>query len=222
MLHEESDGKYRMGPNNIITSWFWVAGDPERPVRLFDLKAAFLSGEGVYHPDILASLDKDDDGDLSAGELRLDTEEKVAAVSARLRQVGAVNPRIKGEIQPYTHSHGVATGAFVMGGCRSCHSRTSRINQAVELSGFVPGGVLPEPVKDSHTKTVGTLQMTETGGLFFRPALDPHKLYIHGTLRPQWLDIIGILIVLASLAGVILHGGLRIVAAKKRGKKKDK
>ncbi len=216
LLHEEADGRYRLGPNNLMVSWFWEEGNPERPVRLVDLKAAITTADGSYHSDILAALDADGSGDLSTSELTLDTKKKVAAVAARLEQVGVVDPRIRGEIQPYTHSHGVAGRGFVMADCRSCHSRVSIINREIELAAFVPGGVLPESVKDSRTKLVGAFHLNETGNLMFRPALDPNELYIHGSLRPEWLDIIGIIIVLTSLAGVALHGGLRIVAARQR------
>jgi len=216
LLHEESDGQFRLGPNNIIVSWFWVEGNPQRPVRLIDIKKAFLTPEGAYHPDVLKALDVDDNGDLSVAERRLDTAEKVTAVALRLRQVGVVNPRIKGEIQPYTHSHGVAKGAFAMEDCRSCHSKKSRINREIELASYVPGDVMPEPVRDSNTKFIGGLYLGQESELTFRPALDPRELYIHGTLRPQWLDIIGILMVVGSIAGVGLHAGLRIASAKKR------
>ncbi len=216
LLHEESDGQFRLGPNNIIVSWFWVEGNPQRPVRLIDIKKAFLTPEGAYHPDVLKALDVDDNGDLSVVERRLDTAEKVTAVALRLRQVGVVNPRIKGEIQPYTHSHGVAKGAFAMEDCRSCHSKKSRINREIELASYVPGDVMPEPVRDSNTKFIGGLYLGQESELTFRPALDPRELYIHGTLRPQWLDIIGILMVVGSIAGVGLHAGLRIASAKKR------
>jgi hypothetical protein len=216
LLHEESDGRYRLGPNNIIVSWFWVAGNPERPVRLIDFKKAFLTPEGIYRPEILAALDVDDNGDLSVAECRLDTAEKVAAVAARLRQVGVVNPRIKGEIQPYTHSHGVARGGFAMNDCRSCHSKKSRINRKIELASYVPGDVMPEPVKDSNTKFIGELYLGQDSELTFRPTLDPKELYIHGTLRPQWLDIIGVLTVVGSIVGTGLHAGLRIAGTRKR------
>jgi hypothetical protein len=219
LFHEESDDRFRLGPSNIIVSWFWVEGSPERPVRLVDLKTAFLTADGAYHPKILDALDTDKSGNLSATELRLDTNRKVAAATQRLRQVGVVNPRIKGEIQPYTHSHGIAAGDFVMQNCSSCHSKKSRINEEIELASYVPGNVMPEPVKDSHTKLIGILHMTPDAKLAFRPNLDPKELYIHGTLRPQWLDIIGMLIVAGSIGGVGFHGALRITAARRRKKK---
>ncbi|MGD2268753.1 MAG: hypothetical protein PVI06_00020 [Desulfobacterales bacterium] len=216
LLHEELDGKYRLGPNNFITSWFWVAGNPERPLRLADLKMAFLTEKGEYHPEIVIALDENRSGDLSSHELRLDTEKKVMLIVAKLKKLGFDNPQIKGEIQPYTHSHSVVGGNFALRDCQVCHSENSRINQEVELAAYVPGGIIPEPVKDSHTKMLGTVQITQVGGLVFKPAIDPGEVYIHGTLRPLWIDMIGIAIVIGAIMGVIAHGALRILAVRKR------
>jgi hypothetical protein len=84
------------------------------------------------------------------------------------------------------------------------------------LAAYVPGGIIPEPVKDSHTKMLGTVQITQVGGLVFKPAIDPGEVYIHGTLRPLWIDMIGIAIVIGAIMGVIAHGALRILAVRKR------
>ena len=56
-------GEGKLTPCNLITSWFWVGGKPERPVRLYDLKKAYQKlvrlaqrarklghGEPVYVP----------------------------------------------------------------------------------------------------------------------------------------------------------------------------
>jgi len=146
----------------------------------------------------------------------LTTPEKVAAVTSRLEQLGAVSPRIRGEIQPYTLSHSVAGGSFVMKDCQFCHSRQSGINREIQLSAYVPDGVIPELVKDVRTQMVGNMQIQATGELVFQPALDPRELYIHGSLRPQWLDIIGMVMVTGSILGILLHGGLRFITALKR------
>ncbi|MFO7560153.1 MAG: hypothetical protein R6X10_15070 [Desulfobacterales bacterium] len=219
LFHETSDGRYRLAPNNLIVSWFWTEGNPRRPVRLLDLKTAYLTAEGHYHPDIVSALDSNKDGRLSLQELRLDTEAKVRTVSERLKKTGINNPRIQGEIQPYTHSHGVASRNFAMKDCRTCHSRTSRVNQAIPMAEFVPGSILPESVADSKTKMIGVIQTTQEGALVFKPGLDPSELYLHGTLRPQWLDIIGMIIVILSIIGVVLHGGLRMLRIGQKNKR---
>jgi hypothetical protein len=219
LFHETSGGQYRLAPNNLIVSWFWTEDNPKRPVRVLDLKAAYLTAEGNYHPDIITALDSNSDGKLSFQELKLDTETKVRAVTERLKKTGISNPRIQGEIQPYTHSHGVAGRNFAMKDCRACHSQTSRVNQVFTMAAFVPGLILPELVADSKTKLTGAIQTTRKGLLVFKPGLDPSELYLHGTLRPQWLDIIGMIIVILSVIGVMLHGGLRVLSTGQKNKR---
>jgi hypothetical protein len=219
LLHEETDGKLRLGPYNIIASWYWVEGKPPRPVRLFDLKKAFFENEAkrTYHPEILAALDANSDGTLDETELKLDNAVKVKAVAGRLRAVGVDNPRIKGELQPFTISHGIATGEFALSDCKECHSPNSRVNREVTLAGWAPGGVMPELVGDSQTLMQGEMTRAADGSLKFRPDLDPKVLYIHGTDRMRWMDLLGILSVVGVALGVGLHGALRVVAAR-RGK----
>ncbi len=221
LLHEEDDGSLKLGPHNIISSWFWVEGEPAQPVRLFDLRKAFLTDQGKYHPDVLAALDSDGDGDLSAGELRLDSAQKTEAIAARLRAVSVKNPRIQGEIQPYTLSHGVAAGEHAMNCCKCCHSDSSRVNTRIELADFAPGGALPTMVADAKTRMhgeliIGTAGSPGAGKLFFQPRLDPEKLYIHGTDHFRWLDIIGILVLLGTFLFIFIHGGLRIWTTRRR------
>ncbi len=75
----DADGRVRYVPHTLTTTWTWLGGRPERPVRPFDLRAALLGADGVHHPDVVAALDGDRDGRLAAAELVLDTPPKVAA-----------------------------------------------------------------------------------------------------------------------------------------------
>lgn len=216
--YQEKASVHRLSPTNLMTSWFWVGGEPERPVRLADLKRAFLAEDGTYRPEILAVLDADGDGALSGDELRLDAPEKVEGVAAALRSAGVDDPRIRGEIQPYTLSHGVATGPFALRDCRQCHSYDSRVDREMELSAYVPGGVVPQPVGDSDVNLRGGLSVDDRGRLTFRPEVDPQWLYIHGSDRMKWMDGLGILVLAGSFLGVGVHGGLRIVSTRRRKK----
>jgi hypothetical protein len=132
-----------------------------------------------------------------------------------LKSLAVDNPRIKGEIQPYTLSHGVVTGEFALHDCLACHSFNSRISEDIELSDHIPGDVIPEMVKDSQVKLYGDIS-NEKGTLVLKPSINPDEIYVHGTDRPMWLDILGILIVIGSVFGAAGHGGLRILASKKR------
>ena len=118
---QDTDSTASIAPYNLATSWYWVYGDPPRPVRLEDLKAAWLDGQ-AYQADVLAAFDQDADGNLSGAELRIDTPEKEALIAGRLQALGLENPRIVGEVQPYSINHNVAGGEWAVRDCQSCHS----------------------------------------------------------------------------------------------------
>ena len=91
LFRQDGDGKTRLAPHNVVTAWYWVYGDPVRPVRLQDLKAAWFDGE-VVAPDVLAALDADGDGVLAEAELVLDTAAKQEAIATRLAALGLLQP----------------------------------------------------------------------------------------------------------------------------------
>ena len=209
------DGDSQLAPYNLVTAWYWVYDDPTgpRPVRLQDLQAVYLKG-GTYLPEVVIALDSDGDGLLSEAELRLNTPEKVSVIATRLASIGLANPRIEGEIQPYSINHNVAEGEWATRDCRTCHSDGSRLTEPVTLAGVVPGGVQPEFVKDSNTRTTGTLAVT--GELLtYSPATRDQNLYVFGHNRVPWVDWTGGLFFLGVLGAVVAHGGLRFFSALK-------
>lgn len=215
LMHEEIDDRLRVGPHNLITSWYWIESEPPRPVRKRDLEKALFAEDG-YHPDVIAALDHNGDRSLSRAELRLDTQAKVDAVADRLKNVGVVEPRIRGEMQPYTVSHGVLAPSFAIRDCESCHGFDSRITRTAVLADYAPGGVAPSLVEDSTARIRGEIVVEETGRVVFHPSIDRTFMYVHGTNQLAVWDILGLLLVLGTLAGVIIHGGLRFVASRKR------
>ena len=69
------------------------------------------------------------DAALAETELVLDTAAKQAVIAARLAALGLPNPRIAGDVQPYTISHDVANGEWVTHECTACHGDDSRLVQ---------------------------------------------------------------------------------------------
>ena len=214
------DGDTQLAPYNLVTAWYWVYDDPNgpRPVRLQDLQAAYFEG-GTYAPDVLSALDSDGDGRLNDKELQLNSPEKVSVIAARLTSIGLANPRIAGEIQPYSINHNVAGGEWVTRDCRTCHRDGSRLTQPVTLAAGLPGGVLPEFVKDANTRTTGTLAVAGEG-LTYSPATRDQNLYIFGHNRVPWVDWVGGLFFLGVLGAVAGHGGLRFFSALKVPRRK--
>jgi thiosulfate reductase cytochrome b subunit len=217
LLRENLDGSIKLAPYNLISAWYWVAGDPGRPVSQELLAEAFLQGDG-YHADVIALLDGNNDGVLSSEELALDTEEKAAAIAARLSALGLVNPRIQAEIQPYSINHNVAGSEWALRDCTTCHTEDSRLTADVQLAAYVPGGVLPEFLPGNNALTNGELLVDETGALVFQSDLSEEGVYIFGHNNVGWIDWLGGLMVLGVLAGVTVHGGLRAWTARRRSK----
>jgi Ni/Fe-hydrogenase b-type cytochrome subunit len=215
LSRHETDGTTSLVPHNLVSAWYWVADDPERPVLLSDLRSAFLDGDD-YAPDVIRALDTNGDGTLQDSELRLDTEEKVELIRARLTDLGLKNPRIAGEIQPYGIHHTVATGDWVTKDCQTCHEKGSRLTEPMVLASYVPGGVEPQLVQDANVTLHGEITHDEDGKLIYKPSTTASGLYILGHDRVRLANGIGLLSVIGVLIGVAVHGGLRYRAARSK------
>ncbi|OQY47230.1 MAG: hypothetical protein B6242_05525 [Anaerolineaceae bacterium 4572_78] len=209
----EIDGNFRLTPYNLITSWFWVYGNPERPVRTYDLQKVYFDGAD-YYPEIITLLDSNGDGNLIDDELMLDTPQKVATIKERLEALGLENPHIRGEIQPYSIHHDVARGDWVTKKCDTCHSEDSRVSQAIVLSSYRPDGVIAEFVHDTNTEINGEIYVDEQGQLLYHPNTMSTGLYVLGHDSIFWTNWLGILAIIGTFIGVAGHGGLRMWFAK--------
>ncbi|MEA3438880.1 MAG: cytochrome b/b6 domain-containing protein [Chloroflexota bacterium] len=215
LQRQELNGDEKLAPYNLITSWYWVYGDPPRPVRLVDLEAAWLD-DGGYHPEIIAVFDENGDGEIVEGELVLDTPEKQSLIADRLSDQGLDKPRISGEIQPYSINHNVTHGEWATKDCQTCHSEDSRITQPFQLSSYIPGNVMPEFVKDINVTIDGDLYTTPEGELYYQPGSDSSSLYILGHNNVHWVDLLGALIFVGVLLGIFVHGGIRFLVSRRQ------
>ncbi len=210
---QEPDGRNRLAPFNMLTFYYWVGNNPERPARLLDLQKALLQ-DGSFHPDILAVLDSDADGELSDMELVLDSQEKIDAVASRLEAVGVTNPEIRGEIRPYGIHHNVAHGDWVTRDCQACHARDSRLGQAFLLAENFPHGSRPKLAPDANVLPAG-LVTSQNSTLYFEPKTRQAGFYVLGHDSVFWVQVVGALSVIMVVLGVGVHGGFRVLASKK-------
>lgn len=217
LFRQDGDGKTRLAPHNLVTAWYWVEGDPARPVRLQDLKAAWFDGE-VIAPDVLVALDANGDGVLAETELVLDTAAKQAAIAARLTALGQPNPRIVGDVQPYAINHDVANGEWVTRECTTCHSNASPLVQPFTLAAAGPTGVTPTLLSSDSTSLQGDLTTAADGTLYYEEAPEKRGLYIFGQSSVTWVDWFGILAFVGVLLGVIVHSGLRFLSSLRQPK----
>jgi thiosulfate reductase cytochrome b subunit len=208
------DDEMMLAPYNLVTAWFWVYDDPARPVRQQDLEMAWLEGDN-YHPDILSLFDQDRDQVLQESELVIDSNAKEELIASHLQALGLQNPRIVGEIQPYSIDHNVVDGEWAIRDCEICHSESSRITQPIMLSDRVPGGVVPEFIQGTNLLPNGEVFSTEDGKLYYRPHPQAEGFYIFGHDNVRWVDWFGTILFLGVLGGIVSHGGLRVYAAKR-------
>ncbi len=217
LQRENVDGDIKLAPYNMISAWFWVYGDPQRPVPMEVLQAAFLDGDS-YRPEMIALLDSNGDGELSKSELALDSQAKTAAIAAELEALGMQNPQIRAEVQPYSINHNVAGTGWAIQDCETCHTEDSRLAAPVQLASYVPGGVMPEFVAGNNALTNGRIYTGEDGALYYETSMDGEGIYIFGHNNVSWIDWLGVVMILGVLGGISLHGGLRVWSARKQAK----
>ncbi|MCB0163623.1 MAG: cytochrome b/b6 domain-containing protein [Anaerolineae bacterium] len=212
--HQRTEGGDPLAPFNLVSAWYWVYGEPERPVRLIDLQAAYLDGDH-YRADVLTAFDSDGSGSLDDAELRLDTPVKEALIQQNLTDLGLDNPRIKAEVQPYSINHGVTNGEWATKTCDTCHSQASRIAEPIQLAAYVPGDVMPQFFGDTAVAHAGEMVTGDDGSLHYRPNPAAEGLYIFGYSRVKWIDWLGVLAFFGTTLGVFAHAGLRAYSAAK-------
>jgi thiosulfate reductase cytochrome b subunit len=216
-----ADGEMRLAPHNLITTWFWVYGDPPRPVLLRDLQSAYFEN-GDYHPGIMARFDANKDGEISPAEMVIDTPAKEEFVRDRLVLLGLTDPRISGEIQPYSINHDVASFGWALSDCTACHGEESRITQPIKLAAAVPVGSEVQFVAGTERRLEGSIKQDVDGALYYYPAAAADNLYIFGHNNLAWLDWIGLAIFGGVFLGVVTHGGLRLYFASRKDDQEKK
>ncbi len=208
-------GDYRLAPWNLVSSWYWMAGNPARPVSREQLSEALLV-DGQHHPDLVAALDQDGSGSLETLELRLGSDVAVAAVRSRLQAAGLENLSIAGEITPFSISHNVVNGRWATRDCGQCHSSDSHLAAAFELSAHQPPGStlsLPEP---GGVLMSGQVLGDGQGGVVFLPETSAAGFYVLGLNSYPWADRLGLLMFLGVVLGVSGHALGRYWASRRR------
>ncbi|MCW8925973.1 MAG: cytochrome b/b6 domain-containing protein, partial [Xanthomonadales bacterium] len=216
MPRADADGNYRLAPFNLVTAWYWTAGDPAVPVTRAQLEQALFSGDG-YHPDIITALDGDGDGWLSAAELRLDDEARSAAVKARLEATGLTNLQLRGDITPFSISHNVVNGETATSECSTCHDRDSILTAPLMLSGYTPEDAQMATISYAGVGFSGSVQNGPAAGASFAPDPRSTGFYIIGLHSDPWVDRLGLLMFLGILLGVSGHAVARYIAFRRRG-----
>ncbi len=198
------EGKRKLAPFNLISSWYWVAGNPARPVSRQAMIAAFYDGD-EFHPDLLVALDDDSDGKLAGDELRLDTPERAEAVRHRLQASGLSTVHLKSEITPFSINHDVVNGQWATRECSSCHGEDSILAAAMLLSDYTPGGMTPSGGIFPAVSLNGVIESRDDGASLYRPDTRADGFYIIGLDQVGWIDVLGLAMFFGISLGVTVH-----------------
>jgi thiosulfate reductase cytochrome b subunit len=212
-----ADGVRRLSPVNIVSRFCWVSRADGNEVPFGLVQKAYLE-DGHYAPEVLALLDGDGDGRLSATELRLTHETQVAAIAGRLRALGVVDPVVRGRLEPHPIAHGISSRDQAQHDCTSCHGEGSRLGRPFVLAAYLPDGASPRPPEDGgRIELSGTIAPTSTGGLALSHGehTGPYGLHVLGYSREGKTNLLGFLLFLAVALGVAVHGGARLVLRRK-------
>ncbi|MDX2416260.1 MAG: cytochrome b/b6 domain-containing protein [Xanthomonadales bacterium] len=210
-----AEGDFRLAPFNLVTTWYWSAGDPGVPVSRDQLEAAIFVN-GTYHPDLVAALDANGDGQLSGDELRLVDETRVSALRNRLQAIGLTGLQIQGEITPFSISHNVVNGQRATRDCSNCHDRDSVLATSFSLSDYQPGDVQPQTGSYAGVEFSGEVTTGPAGSVSF---LFDHRsagFYIIGLHAENWADLLGVLMFLGIVLGVSVHATARYISSRRR------
>jgi thiosulfate reductase cytochrome b subunit len=215
LARENVDGVLKLAPYNLVTSWYWLAGDPARPVSREQLVAALYQGDSL-HVDLLQVLDDDGDGRLSGSELRLDTEERSAAVRARLQSSGLENVQLSSEITPFSISHNVVNGQWATRECSTCHGEDSIFATAFTLSPYRAGGQAPANGNNAGVSLDGEIFTRDDGSAAYLPDSRASGFYIIGLDGLELVDIAGMLMFFGIAVGVSGHALARYISRRRR------
>ncbi|MBK8048691.1 MAG: cytochrome b/b6 domain-containing protein [Anaerolineales bacterium] len=214
MQRQNIDGESQLAPYNLISSWYWLADDASgapAPIPLEVLKAVYLEND-AFAPDVVAAFDVNADKVIDATELKIDTPEKEAFIAGRLGALGYANPRIDGQVQPYSINHSVARGDWATRECQACHTEASAVTLPMQLTSNPPGGVTPKFVSDNNVSASGAL-FNDGGALYYEPVAENEDIYVFGRNRVSWVDWLGALAFVGTLLAVGVHATMRFYIA---------
>jgi thiosulfate reductase cytochrome b subunit len=206
MPRENVGGERKLAPFNLVSSWYWMAGEPALRLTPEQLVSA-LYVNGRLHPNVAQAL---------GSELRIDSPEQAEVIRQRLQATGLVNVHMATEIQPFSISHDVVNGEWATRECSSCHGGDSVLAAAFTLSDYLPGGMLPGTGDAGSAALSGYIAAGPEGGASFVLDNSGNGYYVIGLDGLDWVDVLGLLMFLGISFGVTVHAIGRYIAKRRR------
>ena len=198
---ENVGGESKLAPFNLVSSWYWIAGEARERIAP-EVLADTLHPGGKLHPDI-------------ASEASMESRREAAR--QLLEAGGHTDVELAAVVTPYPVSHNVVNGRWATRDCRSCHGADSVLGASFSLSDTLPGALLPAWVDDAGVMPSGSINATASGGAAFVPSMASAGYYVLGLDGIPLVDLAGMLMFFGILGGVSVHAFLRFVAHRRWG-----
>lgn len=209
------NGKYKISPFNLVTTWYWKSGKTNLPVEEQILKDIYFSAPGQYANDIIRIFDNDRDGNIAPGEILLNSDEKISFIKEKLKQKGILNPVIDGVIEAYPIDHGIFEVSHMNRKCVDCHATHSLLGEDILLSRNSPLGISPRFSSDFIPEKDGRIVRENDGRITFDRTEPGGGYYVLGHSRVKWLDKAGLWVFIICIVAITLHAFLRYIFASK-------
>ena len=209
---QTADGTVRLGPYNLILALYWTYHDgvTTQPVRLSDLEritGGIVGSKTTEAKDLLLASLSTESRQSSADNRPFSEKE------TRLKAAGLDSPRPTGELWPFALHHGVAPAKMAIRRCETCHSSRSALGQNISL-GRVDAPQLAETariIRGVRIPEAYAIELNrENSELSLRPLPEKAGFYVLGKSRHWWVELIGLLSLLAVTLAIGTHAALRV------------
>ena len=216
VMRTDATGTRRLTPVNLVSHFRWLSGVDRTEVPFETVARAWLEG-GRVAPAVVRALDTNRDGALDEAEQRLDTPARAAVIAERLRAAGVVDPVIDGSLEVHPLAHGIPGRHRALRDCAECHEAEGRLAGEYVIADYLPGGTPPRPPEGGRVDLAGTIVPTAQGGLSFERGATstPAGMHVLGRSRQALTNTIGFFLFLAVSVGLLVHGAIRIVLARR-------
>jgi hypothetical protein len=212
----KGDKNIKIKPANMVSFLVWKDGNNFVDAQI--LKKAFYVN-GKLNSEIAKAFDGNKDGKLSVLEANFDNKTKKEVAIKLLKQAGVKEPKLKLISFPVALEHNVMPKEMATKSCESCHSNKakSELYKDSEILGYVATediDIIIPGVKDTK------LAKIVDGKIILDKDKLPkeHFMMITDTSNKEY-DQYAIILLIATLLGLLGHGMLRIMFASKRNSK---
>jgi len=212
----KTDKNIKIKPANMVSFLVWKDGSKFVDAKL--LKKAFYNGNKL-NEEMLKAFDKNNDKKLSVNEAKFDNEAKKTVAIKLLKAAGVKEAKLKLISFPVALEHNVMPEKMATKSCESCHNRKDKsiLYKDAELLDYVATEdidiIIPGTTNTKFAKIVN-------GKIILNKEKLPkeHFMMVTDTSNKDF-DQYAILLLIATILGLLGHGMLRMAFASKRNSK---